>query len=79
MNANMQFGRGSLVADPAWNPGEEPNFLFIIGEEGGCKYVALYVCTLTPIECTSLMSCRVYGTGFRKVRATLTSTFPSCL
>ena len=39
MNANMQFGRGSLVADPAWDPGEEPNFLFIIGQKGGCKCV----------------------------------------
>lgn len=39
MNANMQFGRGSLVAGPTWDPGEEPNFLFIVGHSGGCKYV----------------------------------------
>ena len=41
MNANLQFGRGSLVADPTWNPGEDPNFLFIIGNAGGCKCVQL--------------------------------------
>jgi hypothetical protein len=39
MTANMQFGRGSLVADPSWDPGEDPNFLFIVGHSGGCKYV----------------------------------------
>jgi hypothetical protein len=39
MTANMQFGSGSLVADPSWDPGEDPNFLFIVGHSGGCKYV----------------------------------------
>jgi len=66
MNANMQFGRGSLVADPSWvwhahychvisvlifqhliqDPGEDPNFLFIVGQEGACKcVVVLHQCS----------------------------------
>ena len=34
MNANMQFGFGSLVAAPNF----DGDFLFVIGEEGACKY-----------------------------------------
>ena len=34
MNANMQFGFGSLVATPNF----DGDFLFVIGEEGACKY-----------------------------------------
>jgi hypothetical protein len=83
MNANMQFGRGSLVADPAWDPGEAPNFLFIIGEEGGCKYVLwrrVARRSRARVYLSYVASCvRVYDPGFRRVRATLISTFPSCL
>jgi len=34
MNANMQFGRGSLVATSDF----AGDFLFVIGEKGSCKY-----------------------------------------
>ena len=33
MNANMQFGRGSLVATKDF----KGDFLFVVGEQGGCK------------------------------------------
>jgi hypothetical protein len=33
MNANMQFGRGSLVASKAF----QGDFLFVVGEKGSCK------------------------------------------
>ena len=37
MNANMQFGRGSLVAAPDF----VGDFLFVVGVEGSCKCVVM--------------------------------------
>ena len=37
MNANMQFGHGSLVASPDFDAGSDPAFLFVVGVEGSCR------------------------------------------
>ena len=37
MNANMQFGHGSLVASPDFDAGSDPAFLFVVGVDGSCR------------------------------------------